>query len=114
MYQEFSKKGFSVVKNRSDMLACDNSKPILGVFYNDGLPYSKDRENSKELTGSIPNLAEITIRFIDKMKDKPNIFVLQVKSSKVHYVAHVNDITGLLYDQLARDKEVKITIDFAE
>jgi len=86
------------------MLAFDNNKPITGMYYNDDLLYSKDRESSKELTGSIPNLAEMTERFIDKMKDKPNVFVLQVESRKVDYVAHGNDIAGLLYDQLARTK----------
>lgn len=33
LYQEFSKNGFSVVKTKSEMLACDNTKPILGIFH---------------------------------------------------------------------------------
>jgi alkaline phosphatase len=40
------------------MLACDNNlKPVLGFFHNDGLPYSKDRESSKELSEAVPTLA---------------------------------------------------------
>jgi alkaline phosphatase len=57
LYQEFSKNRFSVVKTKSEMLACDNTKPILGVFHNHGLPYSKDRESSKELSEAVPTLA---------------------------------------------------------
>lgn len=114
LYQEFSSKGFTVVKNRQEMLTCDNTKPILGVFYNDGLPYSKDRESSKELTASIPTLAEMTQCAIDKMKNHPNGFVLQVEAGKVDWAAHGNDIAGLLYDQAAHDEAVKIAIDFAE
>lgn len=114
MYQEFTTKGFTVVKNKSEMLACDNNKPILGVFHNDGLPYSKDRESSKELTESIPTLAEMTERAIAKMKNHPNGFVLQVEAGKVDWAAHGNDITGLIYDQAAHDEAVKVAIDFAE
>lgn len=114
LYQEFSTKGFTVVKNRSEMLTCDITKPILGVFYNDGLPYSKDRESSKEITASIPSLAEMTQCAIDKMKNHPNGFVLQVEAGKVDWAAHGNDITGLLYDQVAHDEAIKVAIDFAE
>lgn len=114
LYQEFSAKGFTVIKNRTEMLTCDITKPILGVFYNDGLPYSKDRESSKELTVSIPSLAEMTQCAIDKMKNYPNGFVLQVEAGKVDWAAHGNDITGLLYDQVAHDEAIKVAIDFAE
>lgn len=114
LYQEFTAKGFTVVKNRSEMLTCDNTKPVLGVFHNDGLPYSKDRESSKELMVSIPSLAEMTQCAIDKMKNNPNGFVLQVEAGKVDWAAHGNDITGLLYDQTAHDEAIKVAIDFAE
>ena len=114
MYQEFAEKGFTVVKNRAEMLASDNSKPILGVFYNDGLPYSKDRETSKELTDAIPTLAEMTERAIDKMKNHPNGFVLQIEAGKVDWAAHGNDIAGLIYDQVGHDEAIKVAMDFAE
>lgn len=114
MYQEFANNGFSVIKNRDEMIAIDNSKPILGVFSNDGLPYSKDRESSKELTQKIPTLAEMTTKAIDKMKNHPKGFVLQIEAGKVDWAAHGNDITGLLYDQVAHDEALKIALDFAE
>ena len=114
LYQNFISKGFNVVKDRAEMLSVDNSKPILGVFSTDGLPYSKDRESSKELTNSSPTLAEMTARAIDKMKNHPNGFVLQVEAGKVDWAAHANDITGLIYDQVAHDEAIKVAIDFAE
>ena len=114
LYQDFISKGFNVVKDRVEMLSIDNSKPILGIFNTDGLPYSKDRESSKELTTSTPTLAEMTARAIDKMKDHPNGFVLQVEAGKVDWAAHANDITGLIYDQVAHDEAIKVAIDFAE
>lgn len=40
--------------------------------------------------------------------------MLQVEGGKVDWAAHANDIAGLLYDQVAFDKAVKVAMDFAE
>ena len=114
LYLDFKANGFNVVRNREEMFSADNSKPILGVFSNDGLPYSKDRENSKEHKSLIPTLAEMAERAIEKMKTHPNGFVLQIEAGKVDWAAHGNDIAGLLYDQVAHDEAIKVAIDFAE
>jgi alkaline phosphatase len=114
MYQEFSDKGYQVVKTRNEMLASNSGKSILGVFYNDGFPYSKDRENNKELFEKIPTLGEMTQKAIEMMKNHPEGFVLQVEAGKVDWAAHGNDIAGLIYDQAAHDEAIKVAIDFAE
>jgi alkaline phosphatase len=114
LYQKYIKDGYQVVKNRAEMLAADTTKPILGVFYNDGLPYSKDRDSNKELSEKIPTLGEMTQKAIDRMKDNPEGFVLQVEAGKVDWAAHGNDIAGLLYDQVAHDEAVKVAVDFAQ
>ena len=114
MYQKFENGGYQVVKTRSEMLAASNKKPILGVFDNDGLPYTADRNNNKELTQKIPTLGEMTQKAIDRMKNHKEGFVLQVEAGKVDWAAHGNDIAGLLYDQTAHDDAVKVAIDFAE
>lgn len=114
MFQEFTNGGYQVVKTRNEMLLADNNKPILGVFHTDGLPYTMDRNSNKELTKKVPTLGEMTQKAIDRMKDHPEGFVLQVEAGKVDWAAHGNDITGLLYDQLAHDEAIKVAIDFAE
>lgn len=114
MYQKFSNNGYQVVKTRNEMLAANNSKPILGVFSEGGLPYTIDRNNNKELTEKIPTLAEMTIKAIESMKNHPEGFVLQVEAGKVDWAAHGNDISGLIYDQTAHDEAIKVAIDFAE
>ncbi|WP_341220584.1 alkaline phosphatase [Polaribacter atrinae] len=114
MYQKFSSNGYEVVKTRNVMISAPTKKPILGVFNDGGLPYSKDRENNKELSKKIPTLAEMTKKAIDVMKDNPKGFVLQVEAGKVDWAAHGNDITGLIYDQIAHDEAVQVAMDFAE
>ncbi len=114
MYQKFEEGGYQVVKNRDEMFKATNKKPILGVFYDDGLPYTVDRNNNKELIQKIPTLGEMTQKAIDGMKDHKEGFVLQVEAGKVDWAAHGNDIAGLIYDQTAHDEAVKVAIDFAE
>lgn len=114
LYQAFRAKGYQVAKTRSEMMAASNDKPVLGVFDEDGLPYAIDRNSDEKLKEKIPSLAEMTQKAIDRMKNNPQGFVLQVEAGKVDWAAHANDIGGLLYDQLAFDEAVKIAIDFAE
>ncbi len=114
MYAAFKAKGYQVAKNRNEMLATSSGKPILGVFADDALPYSSDRNHDTLLSSETPTLAEMTEKAISRMKNHPNGFVLQVEGGKVDWAAHANDISGLLYDQLAFDDAIKVAIDFAE
>ncbi len=113
MYAAFAKGGYQVVRNRKEMLAAPLGNPILGVFADGGLPYTKDRESNRELMESTPSLAEMTQKAITALKDHQQGFVLQIEAGKVDWAAHANDIAGLLYDQVAFDEAVKVAIDFA-
>lgn len=114
MYAAFKANGYQVAKSRAEMMATSNTKPVLGVFAEDGLPYSVDQNSDAELKNSVPTLAEMTQKAIDRMKNHPKGFVLQVESGKVDWAAHANDISGLLQDQVAFDDAIKIAINFAE
>ena len=114
LYASYKAKGYQVAKNKSQMQLADAKSPILGVFADDALPYSIDCTSSKILKSDIPTLAEMTEKAIATMKNNPGGFVLQVEAGKVDWAAHANDVSGLLYDQLAFDDAVKVAIDFAE
>ena len=114
VYELYEKKGYKVVKSRNQMLNAPLDKPILGVFDHDALPYSIDRNSSKELTEQIPTLAEMTQKAINSMKNHPKGFVLQVEGGKVDWAAHANDISALIHDQIAFDDALKVVMDFAE
>lgn len=113
IYALYKAKGWQVARTRQEMMAADNSKPVLGVFADDGLPYSLDRANDKALSDSTPTLAEMAQKAIDRMKGHKNGFVLQIEGGKVDWGAHANDIGALLYDQVAFDEAIKVAIDFA-
>ncbi|WPR76743.1 alkaline phosphatase [Algoriphagus sp. NG3] len=114
LLEAYRQAGFEVLLSKADLNSAKLDKPVLGVFQNDALPYSLDRENNKELKESTPSLAEMTEKAIEKMKNHPKGFVLQVEAGKVDWAAHANDIGGLLYDQLAHDEALKVAIDFAK
>jgi alkaline phosphatase len=114
MYTEYTNAGFTVVRSKSEMKGAKNSKPILGVFEKEGLPFELDRVNDEILFNKVPSLAEMAQQAIDWMKDHTQGFCLQIEGGKVDWAAHANDAAALIYDQVAFDDAVKVAIDFAE
>ncbi|BDW92355.1 alkaline phosphatase [Flagellimonas marinaquae] len=114
MYRAFANKGYVVARSRQEMMTAPAHQQILGVFSDNGLAYTKDRESNKELMENIPSLAEMTQKAIENLSDSPKGFTLQVEAGKVDWAAHANDIAGLLYDQVAFDEAVQVAMDFAE
>jgi alkaline phosphatase len=111
---KFLTQGYKVAENRNEMLALDQSKPVLGLFAEDALPYEVDRLHDTGLQKTIPTLAEMTMKAIELMKDHKDGFALQVEGGKVDWAAHSNDLGGLIFDQLAFDEAVGKVIEFAE
>ncbi len=114
LYADFSKRGYQVARTAGQMASAANDKPILGVFADDGLPYSADHVSAPDLKTDVPTLAQMTQKAINRMKRHPKGFVLQVEGGKVDWAAHANDIAGLIFDQVAFDDAVKVAMDFAQ
>jgi alkaline phosphatase len=114
MYRQFTDNGYTVIKDRDALLNLQTSKPILGVFGDDGLPYTLDRNNDQSLQQSVPTIAEMTKSAIAVLSKNKNGFALQVEGGKVDWAAHGNDIGGLIYDQVAFDEAIGAVLEFAE
>jgi len=112
LYADFENKAYQVAKNKKQLNSINRGN-ILGVFDNEGLPYTLDLMNNKDIEKDIPTLAEMTQKAIDLMKDHSRGFVLQVEGGKVDWAAHANDAGALLYDQMAFDDAVGVAMDFA-
>lgn len=112
--QAYRDAGFAVALNKSEVGSSDAGKPLLGVFGENGLAYTVDHLHDDTLKANVPTLAEMTATAIDRMKDNPNGFAMQVEGGKVDWAAHGNDVAGLIYDQIAFDDAVKVAIDFAQ
>jgi len=114
MFKEFTSKGYTLARNRQEMLNLKSGKPVLATFADDGLPYTLDRNQDKALQDTVPTLAEMTKKAISLMSSNKNGFVLQVEAGKVDWAAHANDIGALIYDQIAFDDALAEALAFAE
>ncbi len=114
LYGEYKNAGYQLINDKKQMGSLSPSKPVIGIFDEEGLPYEIDRVNIKEKFDKVPSLAEMTSKTIELMKEHPKGFVMQVEGGKVDWAAHANDTAGLIYDQIAFDEAVKVAIEFAE
>lgn len=114
MYQRFAANGYMVIKDRDTMLKLNTNKPVLGVFADDGLPYTLDRNHDQSLQDTVPTIAEMTKSALSILSTNKNGFALQLEGGKVDWAAHGNDIGGLIYDQAAFDEAVGAVLEFAE
>ena len=114
LFGDFTSKGFEVVQHRDKMMNLKKGKPVLGVFYENGLPFTVDRNSVPDLQKKVPTLAEMLSKSIELMEGNPNGFVIQVEGGKVDWAAHSNDAPGLVYDQLAFDDAVGVAVEFAK
>ncbi|WP_353139815.1 alkaline phosphatase [Pseudopedobacter sp.] len=115
VFADFEKKGYAVFKDRKSLKGHNGAKqPILGIFYQDALPYAIDRTSDKELMEKIPSLAEMAKQAITSLSQNKNGFVLQIEGGKVDWAAHANDTSATLYDQIAFDEAIAVAMEFAE
>jgi len=114
LFAEFGQKGFQVARTKAEMDQFPLGQPLLGVFHEDGLPYSLDQSSDASLVSQIPTLADMTRKAIDRLSKNSKGFVLQVEGGKVDWGAHANDLGALLYDQIAFDDAIAVAIEFAE
>jgi len=111
----FVSDGYKLLRDRDSMLALKNGEQkLLGLFQDDSLPYEVDRLNDSELLKSVPSLAEMSETALRALSASGDGFLLQIEAARVDHAAHINDISGLLFDQIAFDDAVKAALRFYE
>jgi alkaline phosphatase len=99
---EFTRAGYATPGNRKELLD-SNSEKLLGTFTPKYLPFSIDHQNNEEMRKQIPTLEEMTRVALSRFLDSKAPFLLQIEGARIDHAAHLNDIGGLLHDQLAFD-----------
>ncbi|MEX1113728.1 MAG: alkaline phosphatase [Akkermansiaceae bacterium] len=105
LFGEFAKAGYGVVGDRDSLLASRDEK-LLGTFTRGHLPFSVDRDHNPELAAKVPTLTEMAQAALTRFLTTDKPFLLQVEGARIDHAAHLNDIAGLLGDQLAFDDAV--------
>ena len=110
---DFTKAGYQFVNHRDPLLA-SREKRLLGTFTQGHLPFSIDRDHNAKLVARIPTLTEMAQAALSRFlaEDKP--FLLQVEGARIDHAAHLNDIAGLLGDQLAFDDALAAVLAMVE
>jgi alkaline phosphatase len=99
---DFTKAGYQIVHTRDDLLAARGEK-LLGTFTRGHLPFSIDRDQNPELAARVPTLTEMAAAALSRFLQGGQPFLLQVEGARIDHAAHLNDIGGLLGEQLAFD-----------
>ena len=125
-YQEFAKKGYAVVQNRTQLLKTPNANKTLGIFsvsnmakwldrnvYKDNLVGNEDApDGSKKSAIDQPGLKEMTIKAIDILHQRHSSqgWFLMSEAASIDKQMHVLDYDRALGELLELDDTVKATI----
>jgi alkaline phosphatase len=114
LFADYQKAGFAVARSAGELAqVAQPGARVLGVFAPDHLPYSIDQRNDKNLESSVPSLADMTKAALNCLAGQGEGFLLQVEGARIDHAAHHNDIATLLWEQLAFDDAVQVSLDFA-
>lgn len=114
LYDEFAQTGYHVVRQKEAMQRFNGDEKLLGIFFDGHLPYTLDHQNTSDYRRDIPTLTEMTQAAINRLSKNENGFILQVEGGRVDHAAHSNDVSGLIYDQIAFDDTITAVLEFAE
>lgn len=107
LWSEYRAAGYEVARNAAELAALPTGK-MLGVFSDGHLPFSLDRKHDESLKKIVPELAVMAAKALGEMLNKDQRFLLQIEGARVDHAAHLNDIAGLLHEQLALDDAIAV------
>lgn len=113
LWAEFAWAGYRVLRSRSDLEKAPTDQPWLGTFTASHLPFTLDRNHDPELQKTVPTLAEMTARALEKLESAEH-FILQVEGGRVDHACHNNDAAGALRDLIAHDEAIEVALRFRE
>jgi alkaline phosphatase len=112
---EFSSKKYKVVKSRDDLMgAAPPSNKVIGIFDNNHLPYTIDRNRDPATQKQCPTLVEMTNFALKSLSLHANGFFLMIEGGRVDHAAHNCDPAGMLWDQLAFDDAIGTVFEFQQ
>lgn len=110
LFTTYETSGYEIVRHR-DALLGSKSEKLLGTFSTSHIPYSIDRNQSKDLQAAVPTLAEMASAALSRFLAQPKPFLLQIEGARIDHAAHLNDIGALLHEQLAFDDSMSKVLE---
>jgi alkaline phosphatase len=110
----YRRAGYAVVETAADLRKAPRRGRLLGIFSDRHLPYALDRAHDPALGAATPTLEAMMEAALERLRDAPEGFLLQVESGRVDHAAHENDTATTLADMLEFDRAVALARRFAE
>ncbi|MDX2109855.1 MAG: alkaline phosphatase [Verrucomicrobiota bacterium] len=114
LFANYLNGGYTVVRNKVDLLKAASAKRLLGTFCPDHVPYTIDHQRNPELMRDVPTLHEMMSAALSRLEHSPNGFLLQVEGGRIDHAAHANDAGALLQEQLMFDSCIPLALEFQE
>jgi alkaline phosphatase len=105
-------KGYSVVTNRSDLLALPTTNADVrscALFGNSSMGFEYDGG----LGITIPHLSEMTLKALQILQNNTNGFILLVESGEIDLACHSSDINKLTGEMVEFDRTVSVVTNWA-
>ncbi|KAF1958723.1 alkaline phosphatase-like protein [Byssothecium circinans] len=124
-YDEFAKKGYKVLQNRTSLLAAPNNEKALGVFtvsnmakwldrnvYRNNLNQSLSPAGDKKPALDQPGLKDMTLKAIDILSERSGDkgWFLMSEAASIDKMMHALDYDRALGELLELDDTIKATI----
>lgn len=115
LFAEMESKGYRLIRHKDELQNFRGSSDrVLGTFNEGHLPFTTDHLNMDEYKNKIPTLSEMTEVALERLSGSEEGFILQVEGGRVDHGAHGNDISALIYDQIAFDDAIAKVVELAE
>ena len=108
---EFEKKGYTLAKNKSDLMRMASSFRLLGLFSESHMPYVIDRRHDARFS-EMPDLPTLFKTALQSLGSSKKGFFLQVEAGRIDHAGHVNDHSTILQEFLEFDRCIPIALDY--
>jgi len=114
--ERFRTDGYTIVKNRTELLAAGSPKKLLGLFNDGNMDGILDRKYLKPKYVSKfpdqPDLPEMTQTALDVLSKNENGFVMMIESGLIDKFTHNMDWERAVMDTIMYDKTVEVVREF--
>ncbi|RDU37740.1 alkaline phosphatase [Neobacillus piezotolerans] len=109
LIDQAKKKSYTYINHKSGLASAAKSNKLIGLFADDALAPSLDREETNQ-----PSLAEMTDAALNVLKKDKDGFFLMVEGSQIDWAGHDHDAAWAMNDVQAFEEALAKALAFAK
>lgn len=111
LFADYAKAGYSLLRTAEDLRGAPLDQRWLGTFTASHIPFLVDHQNDAAHHKTVPMLAAMTKRALEKFASAEHFFLL-VEGGRVDQACHNCDIAAAVREQIAFDEAVDVALEF--